>query len=82
MNRWECSTSGCFRGVPRACGDEPTYNDYEVVKLKAFPAPAGMNRSKNTGSGSEPGVPRACGDEPDYYSHVGSTQSRSPRLRG
>ena len=54
--------------VPRTRGDEPYGIGRELKKVYAFPAHAGMNRTRTTPQRSLTRVPRTRGDEPGKWS--------------
>ena len=53
-----------------------------AAPIEAFPAHAGMNRSRVVRFGLSLSVPRACGDEPPGEKPADPTVERSPRMRG
>ncbi len=69
-------------GVPRARGDEPELALSPSGLPAAFPAHAGMNRTKTESGATTECVPRARGDEPNAWFVSKALSRRSPRTRG
>ena len=71
----------CIR-VPRARGDEPSFNGFAADPRFVFPAPAGMSRVLTVSRSSNCCVPRARGDEPVLEALAELPAPCSPRPRG